>query len=194
MHRWDQVYNLQVRFPALYPGFIFHFMERFCNLNICLQLHPRPSAGGQWEYFGKTKSVTRKGKFVYVIKAEHLCLFKCRIYRLDTRTTSEHFQTKNPVIFHPFWHIYSLLFNQPSTEGYIAVILPKFEESKSVTENLLSRKEFESIVSKRDQQPQASWWRVPSSSWNSSFWGFFSSPSAQNTWSTDWMVHWKIMY
>lgn len=38
---------------------------------------------------------------------------------------------------------------QPSTEGYIAVILPKFEESKSITENLLSREEFESIVAKR---------------------------------------------
>ncbi|XP_044028380.1 protein Abitram isoform X3 [Siniperca chuatsi] len=38
---------------------------------------------------------------------------------------------------------------QPSTEGYIAVILPKFEESKSITENLLSREEFESVVSKR---------------------------------------------
>uniref|UniRef100_A0A3P9HUF0 Protein Abitram n=1 Tax=Oryzias latipes TaxID=8090 RepID=A0A3P9HUF0_ORYLA len=50
----------------------------------------------------------------------------------------------------------NLLLEKPSTEGYIAVILPKFEESKSVTENLLSRKEFEGIVSTRDQQPQAS--------------------------------------
>ncbi|XP_045914129.1 protein Abitram isoform X2 [Micropterus dolomieu] len=43
----------------------------------------------------------------------------------------------------------SLLLEKPSTEGYIAVILPKFEESKSITENLLSREEFESVVSKR---------------------------------------------
>ncbi|XP_008330210.1 protein Abitram [Cynoglossus semilaevis] len=43
----------------------------------------------------------------------------------------------------------SLLLEKPSTEGYIAVILPKFEESKSITENLLSREEFENIVSKR---------------------------------------------
>ncbi|RVE66975.1 hypothetical protein OJAV_G00112820 [Oryzias javanicus] len=49
----------------------------------------------------------------------------------------------------------NLLLEKPSTEGYVAVILPKFEESKSVTENLLSRKEFEMIVSKRDE-PQAS--------------------------------------
>uniref|UniRef100_G3NR91 Protein Abitram n=1 Tax=Gasterosteus aculeatus TaxID=69293 RepID=G3NR91_GASAC len=43
----------------------------------------------------------------------------------------------------------TLLLEKPSTEGYIAVILPKFEESKSITENLLSREEFESVVSKR---------------------------------------------
>ncbi|XP_071355821.1 protein Abitram [Trachinotus anak] len=44
----------------------------------------------------------------------------------------------------------ALLLEKPFTEGYIAVILPKFEESKSITENLLSREEFESIVSKRN--------------------------------------------
>ncbi|XP_029920097.1 protein Abitram [Myripristis murdjan] len=43
----------------------------------------------------------------------------------------------------------ALLLEKPSTEGYIAVILPKFEESKSITENLLSREEFEEVVSKR---------------------------------------------
>uniref|UniRef100_A0A1A8I4M9 Protein Abitram n=1 Tax=Nothobranchius kuhntae TaxID=321403 RepID=A0A1A8I4M9_NOTKU len=45
----------------------------------------------------------------------------------------------------------NLLLEKPSTEGYIAVILPKFEESKSITENLLRREEFEEIVSKRGQ-------------------------------------------
>ncbi|XP_029370490.1 protein Abitram [Echeneis naucrates] len=44
----------------------------------------------------------------------------------------------------------ALLLEKPFTEGYIAVILPKFEESKSITENLLSRQEFEAIVSKRN--------------------------------------------
>nr|XP_020462600.1 protein Simiate [Monopterus albus] len=43
----------------------------------------------------------------------------------------------------------TLLLEKPSTEGYIAVILPKFEESKSITENLLSREEFESVLAKR---------------------------------------------
>lgn len=43
----------------------------------------------------------------------------------------------------------NLLLEKPSTEGYIAVILPKFEESKSITENLLTREEFESLISKR---------------------------------------------
>lgn len=38
---------------------------------------------------------------------------------------------------------------QPSTNGYIAVILPKFEESKLIQENLLSREDFEAVVSKR---------------------------------------------
>lgn len=41
---------------------------------------------------------------------------------------------------------------QPSTEGYIAVILPKFEESKSVTEGLLTREQYEEILTKRNQQ------------------------------------------
>ncbi|KAJ6661412.1 hypothetical protein lerEdw1_015041 [Lerista edwardsae] len=43
----------------------------------------------------------------------------------------------------------SLLQEKPSTEGYIAVVLPKFEESKSITKGLLSRKEYEDILSKR---------------------------------------------
>ncbi|XP_066571862.1 protein Abitram isoform X2 [Amia ocellicauda] len=42
-----------------------------------------------------------------------------------------------------------LLLEKPSTEGYIAVVLPKFEESKSVTQGLLTRTEYEDIVSKR---------------------------------------------
>lgn len=45
---------------------------------------------------------------------------------------------------------------QPSTEGYIAVILPKFEESKSITENLLSREEFEGVLTKRAISSQPS--------------------------------------
>lgn len=52
----------------------------------------------------------------------------------------------------------NLLLEKPSTEGYIAVILPKFEESKSITENLLSREEFENLVSSRSSaQSQPSW-------------------------------------
>lgn len=48
-----------------------------------------------------------------------------------------------------------LLLEKPSTEGYIAVILPKFEESKSVTEGLLSREKYEEVISKRtNQQPE----------------------------------------
>ncbi|KAL2080050.1 hypothetical protein ACEWY4_023843 [Coilia grayii] len=45
-----------------------------------------------------------------------------------------------------------LLLEKPSTEGYIAVILPKFEESKSVTEGLLNREQYEEVISKRANQ------------------------------------------
>ncbi|XP_020357437.1 protein Abitram [Oncorhynchus kisutch] len=47
-----------------------------------------------------------------------------------------------------------LLLGKPSTEGYIAVILPKIEESKTVTNGLLSREEYESVVSKRTKSTQ----------------------------------------
>ncbi|CAL8371188.1 unnamed protein product [Boreogadus saida] len=49
----------------------------------------------------------------------------------------------------------SILLKKPSTDGYIAVILPKFEESKLVGENLLSREDFEAVVSKRAADVQA---------------------------------------
>ncbi|NXX93420.1 F206A protein, partial [Centropus bengalensis] len=42
-----------------------------------------------------------------------------------------------------------LLQEKPSTEGYIAVVLPKFEESKSVTQGLLTQKEYEEVLLKR---------------------------------------------
>uniref|UniRef100_A0A8D0CDG7 Protein Abitram n=1 Tax=Salvator merianae TaxID=96440 RepID=A0A8D0CDG7_SALMN len=43
----------------------------------------------------------------------------------------------------------SLLQEKPFTEGYIAVVLPKFEESKSVTQGLMTRKEYEDFLTKR---------------------------------------------
>jgi len=46
--------------------------------------------------------------------------------------------------------VLNILFpSQPSTEGYIAVVLPKFEESKSITEGLLTQKQYEEVVVKR---------------------------------------------
>lgn len=47
-------------------------------------------------------------------------------------------------------HQPSLLQEKPSTEGYIAVVLPKFEESKSVTEGLLTQQQYEEVVVKRN--------------------------------------------
>ncbi|XP_069476730.1 protein Abitram [Ambystoma mexicanum] len=46
-------------------------------------------------------------------------------------------------------HNPSLLQQKPSTEGYIAVVLPKFEESKNVTTGLLSQTEYEDVLLKR---------------------------------------------
>ncbi|XP_063778992.1 protein Abitram isoform X2 [Pseudophryne corroboree] len=42
-----------------------------------------------------------------------------------------------------------LLKDKPCTEGYIAVVLPKFEESKTVTEGLLSQTQYEETLLKR---------------------------------------------
>uniref|UniRef100_A0A8C4UWY4 Protein Abitram n=1 Tax=Falco tinnunculus TaxID=100819 RepID=A0A8C4UWY4_FALTI len=43
----------------------------------------------------------------------------------------------------------AILQEKPSTEGYIAVVLPKFEESKSVTQGLLTQKEYGEVLLKR---------------------------------------------
>ncbi|CAM5111240.1 unnamed protein product [Natator depressus] len=43
----------------------------------------------------------------------------------------------------------AILQEKPSTEGYIAVVLPKFEESKTITQGLLTQKEYEEVLLKR---------------------------------------------
>ncbi|XP_072267987.1 protein Abitram [Pyxicephalus adspersus] len=50
-------------------------------------------------------------------------------------------------------HNPELLKEKPSSEGYIAVVLPKFEESKTVTEGLLSQKQYEELLLKRTSLP-----------------------------------------
>ncbi|XP_070287057.1 protein Abitram isoform X1 [Myotis yumanensis] len=52
-------------------------------------------------------------------------------------------------------HKPSILQEKPSTEGYIAVVLPKFEESKSITEGLLTQKQYEEVVVKRSNATTA---------------------------------------
>ncbi|CAD7676056.1 unnamed protein product [Nyctereutes procyonoides] len=52
-------------------------------------------------------------------------------------------------------HKPSILQEKPSIEGYIAVVLPKFEESKSITEGLLTQKQYEAVVGKRINAPTA---------------------------------------
>ncbi|XP_041040590.1 protein Abitram [Carcharodon carcharias] len=43
----------------------------------------------------------------------------------------------------------SLLQEKPSTEGYIAVVLPKFEESKNITQGLINQELYQDVISKR---------------------------------------------
>nr|XP_058906999.1 protein Abitram-like [Kogia breviceps] len=45
-------------------------------------------------------------------------------------------------------HKPSILQEKPSTESYTAVVLPKFEETKSITEGLLTQKQNEEVVLK----------------------------------------------
>lgn len=90
----------------------------------------------------------------------------------------------------------TLLLERPSTEGYIAVILPKFEESKSITENLLSREEFESVVSKRNvAESQPSWQGsmfLPCSSQNCFGRAHLpSNPTRQGKKTHLWILSWK---
>ncbi|XP_068090683.1 protein Abitram [Hyperolius riggenbachi] len=46
-------------------------------------------------------------------------------------------------------HNPELLQKKPTSDGYIAVVLPKFEESKTITEDLLSQKQYEERLQKR---------------------------------------------
>ncbi|XP_077348124.1 protein Abitram [Lithobates pipiens] len=50
-------------------------------------------------------------------------------------------------------HNPGLLKEKPSSEGYIAVVLPKFEESKTITKDLLSQKQYEELLLKRTYLP-----------------------------------------
>ncbi|OXB57013.1 hypothetical protein ASZ78_015599 [Callipepla squamata] len=45
---------------------------------------------------------------------------------------------------------------RPSTEGYIAVVLPKFEESKSITQGLLTPEEYKEVLLKRQHSSSGS--------------------------------------
>uniref|UniRef100_A0A8C9L9C7 Protein Abitram n=1 Tax=Pavo cristatus TaxID=9049 RepID=A0A8C9L9C7_PAVCR len=50
----------------------------------------------------------------------------------------------------------ALLQEKPSTEGYIAVVLPKFEESKSITQGLLTPEEYKEVLLKRQNSSSGS--------------------------------------
>ncbi|XP_032491495.1 protein Abitram-like [Phocoena sinus] len=75
----------------------------------------------------------------------------CKIYCSDGKeyTISSCVRGRLMEVNENILHKPSILQEKPSTEGYIAVVLPKFEESKSITEGLLTQKQYEEVVVKR---------------------------------------------
>ncbi|KAL6090824.1 hypothetical protein STEG23_013250 [Scotinomys teguina] len=76
----------------------------------------------------------------------------CKIYCSDGEeyTISSCIRGRLMEVNENILHQPSLLQEKPSTEGYIAVVLPKFQESKSVTEGLLSQQQYEEVVVSRN--------------------------------------------
>nr|XP_054375489.1 protein Abitram isoform X1 [Pongo abelii] len=75
----------------------------------------------------------------------------CKIYCSDGEeyTVSSCVRGRLMEVNENILHKPSILQEKPSTEGYIAVVLPKFEESKSITEGLLTQKQYEEVMVKR---------------------------------------------
>lgn len=75
----------------------------------------------------------------------------CKIYCSDGEeyTISSCIRGRLMEVNENILHQPSLLQEKPSTEGYIAVVLPKFEESKSITEGLLTQQQYEEVLVKR---------------------------------------------
>uniref|UniRef100_A0A7N5JX69 Protein Abitram n=1 Tax=Ailuropoda melanoleuca TaxID=9646 RepID=A0A7N5JX69_AILME len=75
----------------------------------------------------------------------------CKIYCSDGEeyTVSSCVRGRLMEVNENILHEPSILQEKPSTEGYIAVVLPKFEESKSITEGLLTQQQYEEVLVKR---------------------------------------------
>ncbi|XP_052643266.1 protein Abitram isoform X1 [Harpia harpyja] len=89
----------------------------------------------------------------YTIYRQGFSLFSSYLDIPCTSTESKHFcscirgrliEVNENILSNP-----TILQEKPSTEGYIAVVLPKFEESKSITQGLLTQKEYEEVLLKR---------------------------------------------
>uniref|UniRef100_A0A2K6DX74 Protein Abitram n=1 Tax=Macaca nemestrina TaxID=9545 RepID=A0A2K6DX74_MACNE len=76
----------------------------------------------------------------------------CKIYCSDGEayTVSSCVRGCSMEVIENILHKPSILQEKPSTEGYIAVELPKFEESKNITEGLLTQKQYEEVMVKMD--------------------------------------------
>ncbi|XP_023973427.1 protein Abitram-like [Physeter macrocephalus] len=75
-----------------------------------------------------------------------LCKIYCsdgEEYTMSTCVRGQLMEVNESILHKP-----SILQEKPSTEGYTAVVLPKFEESKSITEGLLTQKQYEEVVVK----------------------------------------------
>eukprot|EP00070_Physeter_catodon_P031222 XP_028338116.1 protein Simiate-like [Physeter catodon] len=76
-----------------------------------------------------------------------LCKIYCsdgEEYTMSSCVTGQLMEVNESILHKP-----SILQEKPSTEGNTAVVLPKFEESKSITEGLLTQKQYDDVVVKR---------------------------------------------
>ncbi|XP_066879866.1 protein Abitram-like [Kogia breviceps] len=84
-------------------------------------------------YFNRWYKADVKGKPC----EDHCILQHCN------RVRAELMEVNESILHKP-----SILQEKPSTESYTAVVLPKFEETKSITEGLLTQKQNEEVVLK----------------------------------------------
>ncbi|NXJ81828.1 F206A protein, partial [Trogon melanurus] len=93
---------------------------------------------------GKSKRVWKKN---FLTELAPLCRIKKKDgeeYTIYSCIRGRLIEVKKKILSNP-----ALLQEKPSTEGYIAVKKTKFEESKSITQGLKKKKEYEEVLLKR---------------------------------------------
>ncbi|KAM9083494.1 protein Abitram-like [Megaptera novaeangliae] len=105
---------------------------------------------------GKQVDLKKHGPFLKVYKLQGAQILTelaplCKIYCSDGEEYTIYTCVRGRLmeVNENILHKPSILQEKPSTEGYTAVVLPKFEESKSITEGLLTQKQYEEVVVKR---------------------------------------------